>query len=260
MNNLFLEGPVQTGKSTLIREMLQEFYGANACRSGSCNFEFCSAPDKVIGGFTVQRMHFPTPGENKRIGFRLMPASAPIKAHTCVTATDEDLLASEGVFKLMSGSGKSPGSSQCGSRVKLEVFETLGVQYIRQAIEDYRTGRISLVLLDEIGGHEMICVEFRQALYEILESDIPCIGVVKLQESARGMLRKHLADATGNGASARAQAILSYNLELHEKITGLDGEHGEIVYYDRADKQLAESARSRIHQFLLRFPLPVPAP
>ena len=210
MNNLFLEGPIQTGKSTLIREVLHE----------ACGPELTG-----VGGFTVQRMHFPTPGNDKRFGFRLMPAAAPIKAHTCVTTTDENLLASDGVFKLTGCEG--------GSRTNMEVFETKGVTLLTQALEDAKAGRIGLVLLDEIGGHEMKCRKFMSLLNRLLDSDIPCIGVIKHPDSTRRM----------------DPSLLEANEELHKKITGHENESGEILYYERGD----DMVRSALQIFLKRF-------
>lgn len=209
MNNLFLEGPVQTGKSTLIREILHEAFGPEL--SG-------------IGGFTVQRMHFPTRGDEKRFGFRLMPASAPIAAHTCVTTTDENLISSDGVFKLVGPDG---------SLVNTEVFETAGVSYLKSSINDANSSRISIVLLDEIGGHEMVCDEFREILYNLLDSEVPCLGVIKMYESAAKMAR-------------RDSRIADFNKELHKKITGPSDEHGEILYFERGD----ESVRKALSDFV----------
>lgn len=70
-------------------------------------------------------------------------------------------------------------------------FEDMGVQLLKQSINDAKAGRIKLVLLDEIGGHELGCDEFREILYQLLESDIPCIGVIKLNENAKRMARKN---------------------------------------------------------------------
>ena len=47
MNNFFIEGPIQRGKSTLIREVLKKFYGPEL--DGSTGF----ACGRGVGGFTV---------------------------------------------------------------------------------------------------------------------------------------------------------------------------------------------------------------
>lgn len=207
MNNLFIEGPIQRGKSTLIREVLKKFYGPGLDGRPEPDAGTGIAGGKGVGGFTVQRMSFPTQGADKRFGFRLMEASAPIWAHTCVVATDEALLKSDGVFKVV-------GPSGC--RTNLEVFESKAVALMEQAARDAEEGRIGIILLDEIGGHELSCPGFCKKLYELLDSDIPCIGVIKHPDSARRM------DPT----------IAKANEELHEKITGPHGEHGEILYFD----------------------------
>lgn len=201
MNNLFIEGPIQTGKSTLIREVLKKYYGPGL--EGSTDI----AGGKGVGGFTVQRMKFPTQGAHKRFGFRLMEAAAPITAHTCVVAADEALLQSDGVFKIV---------GPAGGRTNMNVFETKAVELMKQAAVDAAEGRICMILLDEIGGHELACPGFCEKLYELLDSNIPCIGVIKHPDSARRM----------------DPAIAEANKRLHEKITGSSGEHGEILYYD----------------------------
>lgn len=207
MNNLFIEGPIQRGKSTLIREVLKKFYGPGLDGRPEPDTGTGIAGGIGVGGFTVQRMSFPTQGADKRFGFRLMEASAPIWAHTCVVATDEALLKSDGVFKVV---------GSFGGRTNLEVFESKAVALMEQAARDAEEGRIGIILLDEIGGHELSCPGFCKKLYELLDSDIPCIGVIKHPDSARRM------DPT----------IAKANEELHEKITGPHGEHGEILYFD----------------------------
>ncbi|MGN0702867.1 MAG: nucleoside-triphosphatase [Lentihominibacter sp.] len=234
MNNLFIEGPIQRGKSTLIREVLKKFYGPG--------LDGCTAVagGRGVGGFTVQRMTFPTQGADKRFGFRLMEASAPIRAHTCVVAADEDLLRSDGVFKVIGPSG---------GRTNMKVFETKAVTLMEQAAVDAAKGRISMILLDEIGGHELACPSFCNKLYELLDSDIPCIGVIKHPDSARRM----------------DPAIANANEELHKKITGPHGEHGEILYFDAPvhcgipvlsnndPDSSGDAVRTALEEFIARF-------
>ena len=228
MNNLFIEGPIQRGKSTLIREVLKKFYGPGL--DGSTGI----ACGRGVGGFTVQRMRFPTQGADKRFGFRLMEASAPIWAHTCVVATDEALLKSNGVFKVVGPSG---------GRTNLEVFERKAVALMEQAARDAEESRIGIILLDEIGGHELSCPGFCKKLYELLDSDIPCIGVIKHPDSARRM------DPT----------IAKANEELHEKITGPHGEHGEILYFggpassDGRPISSGGGVRAALEEFVAKF-------
>lgn len=45
------------------------------------------------------------------------------------------------------------------------------------------------MILDEIGGLELLSPEFSGALYRLLESDVPIIGVLKSPESAETMVK-----------------------------------------------------------------------
>lgn len=66
----------------------------------------------------------------------------------------------------------------------LEVFEDLGIRLLEEAKQfDY-------VILDEIGGFEVLSEVFLEALLKLLESDIPCIGVMKGEGPASKMIQK----------------------------------------------------------------------
>ena len=59
-------------------------------------------------------------------------------------------------------------------------------------------------MLDEVGGFELIIPQFRNALLELLNSDLPCIGVLKSVQDAeilRGVL------GLGEKYTAYAQAL-----------------------------------------------------
>lgn len=61
-----------------------------------------------------------------------------------------------------------------------EVFQSLAPELM--------TGKI--VILDEIGGMELLCPEFMDALNALLETDIPILGVLKGDTAANAMIRK----------------------------------------------------------------------
>ena len=66
----------------------------------------------------------------------------------------------------------------------MDVFETFGVELLEQARQyDY-------VVLDEIGGFEVLSDAFMEALMQLLESGIPCIGVMKGVAPASKMIQK----------------------------------------------------------------------
>ena len=65
-----------------------------------------------------------------------------------------------------------------------EVFRTDGVRLLREA-EMY-----PFALLDEFGGFELIIPQFREALLDVLNSDLPCVGVLKGAPNAQQLRRR----------------------------------------------------------------------
>lgn len=66
-----------------------------------------------------------------------------------------------------------------------EVFRNQGVKLLKEATY------YPFVLLDEFGGFEMLVPQFRNALSELLNSDVPIIGVLKSAGNA-GELKSRL--------------------------------------------------------------------
>lgn len=54
-------------------------------------------------------------------------------------------------------------------RLNMDVFDRLGVSLLRG----------NILVLDEIGGVELLCPEFAAALDHLLQTDIPILGVMK---------------------------------------------------------------------------------
>ena len=108
------------------------------------------------GGFLTERIF---DGEGRLLGFDLLPAAA--------TLSD----AGYQRWRFLDYSGKSPSKDN-------EVFRIHGVRLLQEA-EYY-----PFVLLDEIGGFEMLIPQFRNALAELLNSELPIIGVLKGPENA----------------------------------------------------------------------------
>lgn len=175
-HNLFLEGPIQTGKSTLIRQALGD-------ELGRC------------GGFACQRL---TDAGGNTLGFRLGPA-----ATTELTAPFPSAAQSAGCGSELAGCGDpgcAPGDyltdpealhrlgifmypGADGGRARdLRVFSEEGLRLLREAGAKATAPPYPLVLLDEIGGVELSCDNFYFELLELLRSDIPCLGVLKLRE------------------------------------------------------------------------------
>lgn len=64
-------------------------------------------------------------------------------------------------------------------QIDLRVFSGLGVQSLQKGP----------LLLDEIGGIELLCPEFLEALEDALSGDTPILGVVKAPESSLALAR-----------------------------------------------------------------------
>ena len=169
MNNLFIEGPIQTGKSTLIRKVLREFFGPSL---------------EGVAGFTSQRL---TDADGQFLGFRLAPADAALTV-VC------DLVTADNVFKQFTPNG---------TQVDMNVFETAGIRYMDEALEAAKAGQAQVILLDEIGGHELASDAFRRKLYQVLDSEYPCVGVIKSPDNTRRM----------------DPALVRLNAELHDHLT-----------------------------------------
>ncbi|MBQ9015548.1 MAG: hypothetical protein IJ109_05445 [Firmicutes bacterium] len=174
---LFLEGPIQTGKSTLIRQVLGEHL-------------------KECGGFTSQRLIAP---DGVTLGFRIGAAAV-----TPPAAADRGI--TEDTFKYFCPDGTTYKNQS--------VFDTAGVRLLQAP------SSCPLILLDEIGGSELLCETFRSALYDTLSGRIPCLGVLKQTADARRLERSY-----------DNQPVAEANLRLRRRITEELG--GNILRYDR---------------------------
>ena len=89
-------------------------------------------------------------------------------------------LAVDAPYATVSRNGRS-GIFLCTTprEIQPEVFETVGVDCLQAALGS------KLVLLDEIGGVDLLCPTFRNALSALIQSDTPCIGIIKEIEKAR---------------------------------------------------------------------------
>ena len=70
-----------------------------------------------------------------------------------------------------------------------EVFSVLGAELLHSAVH------YPFIVLDEIGGVEVLDDAFMAALEAVLQSDIPCIGVMKGLSPAGKMIRELDLDA-----------------------------------------------------------------
>ncbi len=137
--SLFITGPIQTGKSTMLQHVLEP-YGA------------------LTGGFISQRLMDET---GKTRGFRLTDYREKPSLTAPYSSSLPDIFMEFGNPKKMN----------------LSVFETKGVEILQKAMETR-----SILLMDEIGGVELLSAPFKDLLYEALETST-CIGILKAEES-----------------------------------------------------------------------------
>ena len=105
---------------------------------------------------------------------------------------------------------------------RLEVFAGLGVRLLRESLQS------PIILLDEIGGAELLVPSFRQALQSLLASGIPCLGVLKAPENTVSMVR---------GAGYPAQLIRAGE-DLRNAVTEQYG--AGIISYTASSADAAE--------------------
>ncbi len=89
-----------------------------------------------------------------------------------------------------------------------EVFRNTGVRLMQEA-QYY-----PFAVLDEFGGFELIIPQFREALLEVLNSELPCVGV--LTEDGEGEALRH---ALGLGEKYTAYRRALKNALLQDKDT-----------------------------------------
>jgi hypothetical protein len=153
-SNLFFEGPVRTGKSTILRRALLPYL-----------------PD--LGGFVVQRL---LDNDGVPMAYRLMGMEeirqAGFDTETQFLSVDAPYPQPEDEIAANIFLWSSP------RRIDTNVFETFGVDCLKASTN-------KVILLDEIGGVDLLCPGFLAALRTVLSSDTPCIGVLKELEKAR---------------------------------------------------------------------------
>jgi Predicted nucleotide kinase len=191
MDHLFLEGPVRTGKSTLLLECIF------SCR-------------EYAGGFCCIRL---TDTDGNIRGFRLAPPDTDYREQLYDGSLPDIFLE----------------SGPDGMKKHPEVFETSGIDYLRKS-----AGK-KFILLDEIGGFELMSSPVRSEYYSILGSGIPCIGVIKSAANTGTMIRR----------SGFAAEIAAANAQFRRDL--IADFQAEIIEYSSA---AAASIRSKINSFM----------
>ncbi len=143
-----------------------------------------------LGGFSSQRLWH----EGKPCGYRLVPAED-------LELDREYEPGLSGIFAGHIGDVSLKDST---------VFETLGVRLLSESL-----GK-PLILLDEIGGAELLVPAFRRKLYQVLAGSAPCIGVLKLSDNADFMGRTagYPAELVERNRQLRRDLLLRFDSEI----------------------------------------------
>ena len=107
-----------------------------------------------------------------------------------------------------------------GPKTDNEVYRGYGVQLLQEA------AWYPYALLDEIGGFELIIPQFRQALEELLNAEVPILGALKTAEEAE-LFRQYLGIGERFTLNCRRlhQALREDSDTLVLEMTGPDDEN-----------------------------------
>lgn len=141
MRHLFIEGDIGIGKSTAILRHLGEHMA------------------RAAGFGTVRTYEIAEDGVYKRRGFCHYPAKDMKKVDDIFCADNR------GNFIWI--------DDDLNFSYKAEVFEEYSLQLLEAKPED------RFILMDEIGGFELLNENILQTYMRILDGDLPCIGVLK---------------------------------------------------------------------------------
>lgn len=127
------------------------FTGPSGCGKTHMIREALGERLAFAGGFVTERV---SDGNGRLLGYDLMPAAAAagIPGYSAARFLDYSVL--------------PPVTDN-------EVFRIEGVRLLEEA------QMYPYTLIDEFGGFELIIPQFREALLDVLNSDQPCIGVLK---------------------------------------------------------------------------------
>lgn len=174
---LFLEGDIGIGKSTIIREALLPFLPG-------------------VGGFFVQRIFI---GDSyAAFQFHEVGTAAAYQLNRYVSSLD----GMDNLFIFSDARGRW--------HKDLRVFTNEGSACLKKSMAAGKR----LILLDEMGGIELACPVFMQAAGEVLDGDIPVLGVLKSRRNIQ-KLTDGLAGADRRGEN---NAALLSRIKDHPRV------------------------------------------
>lgn len=160
MNNIFLTGPIQIGKSTIIRKISDQL---QSYRIGGFFTESIYEKYQIIGYQirAISGMRRPPPASSESTGDCVFPAvteRTPISNQSMVFARE----GAQGVYQV-GRFGIFP-----------EAFEKIGARALARALETSQ-----LIIMDEIGTMEQGAPKFKAQILRCLDSKIIVLGVIK---------------------------------------------------------------------------------
>lgn len=177
MKHLFIQGAIGIGKSTFIRSLLLPYLSE-------------------VGGFFVQRIYI-----GKRYqGFSLKALTE--QRDYVLNRQVKNLKEAEHVFLYCDEEGRW--------HQRPEVFAA-AAEYLHQLLSADK----KLILLDELGGIELDCQPFMEAVLNVLEGDIPVLGVLKSVRN-RHILNHHLAVKLENPCCYMQKILEMPGVEVRE--------------------------------------------
>ncbi|GLC82858.1 nucleoside-triphosphatase [Lacrimispora brassicae] len=177
-------------------------------------FECLKPWHRMMGGFYSQRL---IDEEGMTMGFRMVPA-------------DEEWIPAASYKKGMTNVFIQ--RTENGFHKNLEFFKTAGKEILRSSTHS------RLCLLDEIGGVELFVPEFMAAVLGCIDSEVPCIGVLKSRKNLEAM-------RTRVPTQPEPDKLL---LDLEEKLGKRS--NGRILTFEREKK---EYIRTEIMEFLREY-------
>ncbi|MDR0923111.1 MAG: nucleoside-triphosphatase [Hungatella sp.] len=174
-------------------------------------FECLKPWHRMIGGFYTQRL---LSEDGMTMGFRMVPA-------------EEEWIPAAAYKKGMTNVFIE--RTENGFQKNLNSFEIHGIEILRSSVQN------RLCLLDEIGGVELFAPEFMEEVLRCIDSQVPCIGVLKSQKNLEAM-------RTRVPTEPDPDKLLR---DLEEKLEKRSD--GRILTFDREKK---EHIRAEIMEFL----------
>ncbi|WP_312443639.1 nucleoside-triphosphatase [Lacrimispora sp.] len=174
-------------------------------------FECLKPWHRMVGGFYSQRL---LNEDGLTMGFRMVPAA-------------EEWIPAAAYKKGMTNVFIQRNEN--GFQKNLQFFKTDGIEILRSSAHN------KLLLLDEIGGIELFVPDFMKEVLCCIDSQVPCIGVLKSQKNLEAM-------RTRVPTEPDPDKLLR---DLEEKL--VKRSDGRILTFDREKK---EHIRAEIMEFL----------